>query len=331
MARSGWRTAGLIAGVGCLSIIAVVIGGVIIASMYARATLANLGDTNPQPVERHIALPAPAATTPAPAGKTATRATKEGADRTAPLRLTLDLQEGTFTIRPGEPGSDVQVQGKYAPGLYELTENQDTDAATGVRRARVRFRSKAPAWARFFAGMTGNSSDPPELTIVIPRGTPIDLSLNLALGKSEVDLGGLTLGEVSISATMGEHRIDFQQPVVEGLSLLRLNSSMGNVTIEHLGNARADRITATSNMGNVIATLDGTWPSGTPADLNFQQTMGDLTLRVPTSVRLDAEVRNAKGETTNAPSDVKPPDDPKAPTLRLRVTSSMGNARVIRY
>jgi hypothetical protein len=323
--RSGWRTAGIIAGVGCLSMIVVVVGGVIIAAMYARATLANLGDPDPKPVERRIALPSPVVNTTRKPGAS-------GADSGA-LRLTLDLREGDFTIQPGEPGNAVQVRGEFAPGLYELVETQDTDAATGVRRATVRFRSKAPAWARFFAGIGGGSDARPHLTVIIPRGSPLDLNLQMAMGRSEIDLGGLTLGEVSVNATMGEHSIDFHEPVVEGLRELRINTSMGNVVLENLGNARADTITASGSMGNVTANLGGAWPAGATSSLTFEQSMGELTLRVPTTVRLDADVRSSQGGETKSRTtqDAKPPDDPNAPTLRVRVNSSMGEARVIRY
>lgn len=70
-------------------------------------------------------------------------------------------------------------------------------------------------------------------------------------------------------------------------------------------------------MGNLTADLGGAWPPGAAADLTFTQSMGELTLRVPTDVRLE--------------TDAEQPKDPKAPTLRLRVSTSMGNSRVIRY
>jgi hypothetical protein len=321
MARSGWKTAGLIAGVGCLSIIVIMVGGVVIAAMMARATLRNLGDPEPRPVERRIAIaPAPAATA---------KPSADDGGRTGPLRLTLDLREGNFTIRPGDPGSDIQVKGEFAPGLFELVENQDTDPATGTRRATVRFHSKAPAWARFFGGMFGNDgTNRPELTVTIPRGIPIDLTLQTSMGQSEIDLGGLTLNEVSLNAAMGEHRIDFAEPVPEGVNLLRINTSMGNVIIENLGNARPETVTATGSMGNVTANLGGAWAPGASSDIRFEQSMGELTVRVPSNVKVDAEVRNNDSDSNRAPT-LKQPEDPKAPTLRLRVTSSMGNARVI--
>jgi hypothetical protein len=323
--RSAWRTVGLIAGVGCLTMIVVVVGGVVITVMVARNAARNLGDPNPQPVDRRISLPSPPASSP-PASATSQAA------NTAPLHLTLELQEGEFTIQPGAPGSDLEVKGEYAPGLFELTETQDTDTATGARRATVRFRSKAPMWVRIFGGIAGGDGpNRPRLTVTIPRGMPLDLDLTTSMGRSEVDLGGLTLREVSVNAAMGEHRLDFQEPVVEGMRELRLSNSMGNLNIENLGNTRANTVTASGSMGNFVANLGGAWTPGSDVNLNFEQSMGELTLRVPSTVRLEADVRESGKEGVSRPPDATPPDDPDAPTLRLKVNSSMGETRIVRY
>ena len=327
--RSTLRTVGLIAGVGCLTMIVVVVGGIVITVMVARNAASNLGDPNPQPVNRRISLPLPSVATGADASSKS--ATGQSNRSNAPLHLTLELQEGEFTIQPGEPGSDIQVTGEYAPGLFELTETQGTDSATGARRATVRFRSKAPMWVRIFGGIGDGDGNRPRLTVTIPRGMPLDLDLTTSMGRSQVDLGGLTLRDVSVNAAMGEHRVDFQEPVVEGVRELRLSNSMGNLNLENLGNARANTITASGSMGNVVANLGGAWMPGAEANLTFEQSMGELTLRVPSSVRLEADVRESGDERRSRPPDATPPDDPKAPTLRLKVNSSMGETRIVRY
>ena len=323
--RSTLRTVGLIAGVGCLTMIVVVVGGIVITVMVARNAASNLGDPNPQPVNRRISLPATGADT------SSKSATGQSNRSNAPLHLTLELQEGEFTIQPGEPGSDIQVTGEYAPGLFELTESQDTDPATGARRATVRFKSKAPMWVRIFGGIGDGDGNRPRLTVTIPRGMPLDLDLTTSMGRSDVDLGGLMLREVSVNAAMGEHRVDFQEPVAEGMRELRLSNSMGNLNVENLGNARANTVTASGSMGNVIANLGGAWTPGAEVTLNFEQSMGELTLRVPSNVRLEADVRESGGERQSRPPDPTPPDDPSAPTLRLKVNSSMGETRIVRY
>ena len=66
---SGWQKVGLFAGIGCFSVIAIVVVGFAIAVAYARSTLADLGDTTPTRVERAIVIQAPTAEAPAPGSK----------------------------------------------------------------------------------------------------------------------------------------------------------------------------------------------------------------------------------------------------------------------
>jgi hypothetical protein len=321
---SGWQKVGLFAGVGCFSIIAIVVVGFAIAVAYARSTLASLGDTTPTRVERAVVIQPPTAEAPAPGAKA--EATSAG----EPMRLRVELQEGTFDIKPGQPNGRVQVEGEFSEALYELTERTDID--NGKPRTTIRFRSKAPAWARMLSGIGngGNDRNRPSLTVLIPTGVPIDLSLQVSVGQSTIDLGGLTLTELGLDLSMGDHEVDFREPLVAGLQRFRLDASMGNVSVENLGNAGAKTIDTTGNMGNVTADLGGAWRQGSEAELSFTQSMGEVRLKVPTRVRLEADVRNAEGKKENV-TDADQTTDPKAPLLRVRVSTSMGDSRVTRY
>jgi hypothetical protein len=334
---SGWQKAGLVAGVGCFSILGMLGIGLVVAVVWARSTIGDLGDTTPATVERTIPVAPAVDTSTAPPAGTGAAASPDTATAPAtpvlneqPLNLTVDLQEGSFTIRPGPPGSPVQVQGTFAPGLYELTENHDTAS----RRATIRFRSKAPMWARILSGIAGgdDSGDRPKLTVLIPPTAPMNLTLRLSMGESRIDLGGLDLGDVTVDASMGEHRLDFGQPVTGSVRRLRLDTNMGNMSVDNLGNARPQTVETAASMGNLTADLGGAWMPGSAAALSFTQSMGELTLRVPSAVRLETDFRNAEGQPSDRPA--AEPDasaDPKAPLLRLRVTSSMGETRVVRY
>ena len=93
----------------------------------------------------------------------------------------------------GNNGSIAETRLSVTPKSF--TERTDTD--NGKPRTTIRFRSKAPAWARFLGGM-GHGNDQPRLTVSIPSGVPIDLSLNVTMGESRIDLGGLTLSELGL-------------------------------------------------------------------------------------------------------------------------------------
>jgi hypothetical protein len=320
---SGWQKVGLFAGIGCFSFVALLVVGFAIAVFYAKSTLADLGDTTPTRVERTVAIQAPPAEAPPPGAQPAV------ATATEPMQLDLELQEGTFTIKPGQPNGRVEVQGRFSEALYELT--QRTETASGKPRTTIRFRSKAPAWARMLAGIGNDEDNRPELTLLIPPAVPIDLSLNVSMGESRIDLGGLTLGELGLDLSMGNHEVDFREPVVDGVKRLRLSTRMGNVSVENLGNARAKSFDASGSMGNLTADLGGAWPPGSEAELSFTQSMGEVRVNVPTKVRLEADVRDSNGKTRTIPEDEDETKDPKAPLVRVRVSTSMGEGRVTRY
>ena len=322
---SGWQKVGLFAGIGCFSFVALLVVGFAIAVFYAKSTLADLGDTAPTQVERTIAIQTqpPTAEAPLPGTKPAATTANE------PMQLQVDLQEGSFDIKPGEPNGRVQVEGRFSEKLYELT--QRTDTQNGKPRTTIRFRSKAPMWARMLGGMGNDDNDRPRLTLLIPPAVPIDLSLNVTMGESRIDLGGLTLSDLGLDLSMGNHEVDFRQPVVDGVTRLRLNAHMGNVRVENLGNARAKSVDASGSMGNLTADLGGDWRPGSEAELSFTQSMGEVRVNVPTKVRLEADVRDAEGKTRTVPSDADETKDPKASVIKLRVSSTMGEGRVTRY
>src|SRR4026208_731893 len=93
----GWQKVGLFAGIGCFSFVALLVVGFAVAVFYAKSTLADLGDTTPTQVRRTIAIQAPPAEAPPPGTKPAAL-TANG-----PMHLNVELQEGTFDIKPGEP------------------------------------------------------------------------------------------------------------------------------------------------------------------------------------------------------------------------------------
>jgi hypothetical protein len=324
---SAWQKVGLFAGIGCLTMIVLIVGGVAIAVVWARSTVAQLGDTTPKPVERSIAI-APAEAAPA------TVATKSGAApaRVAgmPLKLIVDLQEGSFEIKPGPPGENIQVQGRFSEALYELTERKSGEGE--AERTTIRFRSKAPWWARALSGIgEGDDEDQPHLTVLIPAGVPIDLSLRLAMGESRTNLGGLTLTELGLDLSMGDHQVDFREPVVGGMQRLRLNARMGNIRVENLGNARAKTMDTTGSMGNLTADLGGAWQPGDEAEMSFTHSMGEVVVNVPSAVRLEADVRDSENRNSSRPVGPDDTTDPKAPLVKVRVSSSMGEGRVTRY
>ena len=127
---SGWQKVGLFAGIGCFSFVALLVVGFAVAVFYAKSTLADLGDTTPTQVQRTIAIQAPPAEAPPPGTKPATP-TANG-----PMQLNVELQEGTFDIKPGEPNGRVQVEGRVLRGVIRTdTSGPRRRTARSARRS----------------------------------------------------------------------------------------------------------------------------------------------------------------------------------------------------
>jgi len=177
---------------------------------------------------------------------------------------------------------------------------------------------------------SNNNENRPRLTLTIPPAVSIDLSLNVSMGESRIDLGGLTLNDLGLDLSMGNHRVNFREPVVGSMQRMRVNARMGEVSIDNLGNARAKSVDGSGAMGNFNADLGGDWRPGSEAELSFTQSMGQIRVTVPTKVRLQADVRDAEGKQQHVSVDDET-KDPKAPVVKVRVSTSMGEGRVTRY
>ena len=291
--------------------------------VWAASTVERLGEPTPEPVTRTVALPSRG-----PAG-VAIEATDP------PVRLDIDLEDGVFVIRPGPPGSDVRVDGTYATAYYNLSHEYEPAADGDGRTVRIRLHRSRSFLIQLVAhAMNRTSSTPNDLTVTIPRGVPLAVDLTVRAGESRIDLGGLSLTDLVVDLAMGDHRLEFSEPVGLAPRRLRLDGGMGEIRFERLGNARATDVEASGHMGSVTVDLGGAWTPDAVANITLNNLMGELRLRAPAELRLVggteetpiAEVEGLAGAGEGSGDAVA-----GGPVLRLRVSTTMGETRLTRY
>ena len=319
--QTGWdwkKILLVVAGAAAVLVFALV-GLTAVGVVWATSAAERLGEPIPEPVARTSATQAAGAEV-AAAG---------GPDQ--PLRVDIELEEGEFEVRPGPPGSGVQVDGTYVKAYYELVEEHTPAGEPGGPATRIRLRPAHPWFVRLLGGGFGGDHAHNALTITIPREVPIALTLRLRAGESRTDLGGLTLTDLDAELVMGEHRLDFSEPLAGRPSRMRVEGGMGEIRLERLGNAGPGKLEASGRMGSLTVDLGGDWPRNAVADLTVSNTMGELRLDVPDSVRIapDSNASNVLGEIGRIPTE----DDAsgEAPLLRLHLSNTMGETRVRRY
>jgi hypothetical protein len=251
-----------------------------------------------------------------------------------PAVVTLDLAGADFTVRPGRAGGQVEVSGYQDRADFKVKRRSHT-REDGVTVENVRVRPRH-GFSRFmkavFTSATFEESRP-ELAVSIPSGSPMDLTLNVRRGESDVDLGGLSLSGLRVEMTSGEFRLAFSQPIEGSLESLRLRASRGEFDLEGLGNARARDLTFKGSAGEFHLDFDGDW-SGTPeATAKIRASMGELNVKIPKDVRVAGESRTRAFMGDSGKDSLRAMRGRRlstGPELRLDVRISMGETNIHR-
>ena len=224
------------------------------------------------------------------------------------------------------------MDGGYAKAYYDLTEQHTPAGEPGGPATVIRLRPSQSFFVRLIgSALGGHDSAHNALTVTIPRDVPIALDLQLRTGESRTDLGGLVLTDLDAELSMGEHRLDFSEPLAGRPQRIRVAAGMGEIRLENFGNAGPRELDVEGRMGSVTVDLGGDWPGDAVADLTLDNSMGELRLNVPDSVRIasDSDVSNVLGATRGIPTVDEAGGE--TPLVRLHLDNSMGETRVRRY
>jgi hypothetical protein len=297
--------------VGCLSGLggcAVVV--LVIAVLLGIGLLTGSGDERFEPVDQAHAVP--------PMRETAEAHVQE------PGRIVLDVTRGSFSIRPGPPGEPVRLEGAYDAGKFELEETFEAYGESGWIY-RVRFDQKGFGLRPFI--QHGESKN--RLTLIVPRDTPVVLEGFIGIGESELELGGLWVAEVDLKFGIGEHALRFAEPLPLPMKRLRLDTSIGVLEVDSLGNASPRLVEVRHSVGETRIDLHGSWRQD--AEIHIWCGIGECDVRVPDDVHVKLQRASLLiGESGSSLRRDRPEPDPAAPTLELSVSAQIGELKIRR-
>lgn len=193
--------------------------------------------------------------------------------------VVLHLQEGSFTIVPGEPGDPVRVEGTYDAGSFELTENYTTVGEVDWRY-EITFAPKRGWYLRLF----NTEADHNRVRIVIPRNMPLKLRGYAGMGEFDFEFGGLHLLEIDLELGAGDHTIRFSEPLPQPATPIALEGSFGALQVHDLGNASPETFRATWTAGEMHLGLGGLWRND--SKVTAETTFGAILIDRPESARL---------------------------------------------
>jgi hypothetical protein len=304
-------------GAGCLALLALGTLFGVWAWMAAKDAI----DQPSTPEENQTARELPPIAPPSPAAATDPNAPIPSAGEIVPAeatgRLILDLSMGEFEIVPVAAGESLRVESRYDTSRFRLTESFDTDA-DGRWTQRITFGPKR----KFLMGQVNAGEN--LVRVFVPAGHRIDLEAEVSMGESRLDLSTLNLARVDLELSMGDHRIQIDQPGPSPADSFLVDSKMGQMTIRGLGWASPATASFDHSMGELDLSLDGAWQRDGSIDLDA--TMGPIRLRVPEDVDLRLEATTVKIGARNEDDRATPP--PGAPILTVTSDVTMGELDV---
>ena len=190
------------------------------------------------------------------------------------LRATLDYRAGALRVAPGRTTELYRMDASYDSDRYLPTS--DFSAATGAVSLGLR-----PAGQ---GGLRVVSSRQLRQDANVAFSPSVDLDLDVTLGAVDADLelGGLSLSELTVQAGASQAVIRFSQPNRSRCRSADITAGAAEVTMLGLGNSRCDRIDFEGGIGKVTLDFGGAWSSSSQAVVKMA--IGELTLRLPRRV-----------------------------------------------
>lgn len=235
-------------------------------------------------------------------------------------RVVLDVSMVVFKIIPAPAGTPIRLDAHYDSGSYKLKETFEPSGELGWTY-RLDFGKRSSL--QFFHIDPDNRLD-----LYLPVGTPITLSGDLGIGESQLELGGLWIESVDLEIGIGQHTIDFDEPLLAPMTKFKIDGSIGELHVRRLGNASPESVRIDHSIGEVYVDLRGAWQND--SDVFVSSSIGECHVNLP-SDRIDLEliggsVTFGESDTRGARGRAEAPEG--APVVRLTVRHTLGELRL---
>ncbi|MFZ4620364.1 MAG: LiaF domain-containing protein [Bacteroidota bacterium] len=123
-----------------------------------------------------------------------------------------------------------------------------------------------------------------EWYIELAEGLPLSIDADLGAGKSDFDLSGLTINDLSISTGASSSRLSFDEKNTGEIKTLRIESGVSKFVANNLNNANFNKLEFDGGVGSYILDFGGELKRNVKVDINVG--LGSLNVIVPKNIGL---------------------------------------------
>ena len=149
-------------------------------------------------------------------------------------------------------------------------------------------------------GFTGGGKEN-DLTLRLTDKVPLDLNLTSGVSESRLEMTGIKLRRLLLRGGVGKTEVTFDRPSGQVLESLDVESGVGELIIQGLGNAQVERLDLKGGVGHTE--LDFTGELGTSqTDARIKVGVGAVKLMIPREADVEIEAQGSFLSNISAPS-----------------------------
>ncbi len=183
------------------------------------------------------------------------------------IDVDVRYSSGRFSMSAAEEGTLYWMQLEYDEDRFEPVADYGRSSiriGTESRGRRIRIGKNQRA---------GN------MELELSRDVTMDLNMEFGAVRADIDLGGLRLSALDITAGASQTRVDISEPNTESMSRASMDVGAAEFTVRHLGNLNAAVIDIDAGVGRIELDFTGEWQRD--ARVSVDMGLGSLVLRFP--------------------------------------------------
>ena len=234
---------------------------------------------------------------------------------------------GVMRVKVGYGVGELHIAPADAPWLYNVHLAYDRpDKAQGIRydtASRTLTIGGGSDGDNIHIGKRNDAEDS-DLRVGLARGVPMDMQVEFGAGNAVMQLGGLSVRNLTISTGASDATVRFDTPNPVTLDRFKLEVGAAGFKAIGLGNAHARMVNVEAGAGDVDLDFSGQWSSDMTVDLTAA--LGAVHIHVPHGVVLDQTggkvMIGSSEDRTGGASGAGSPQTPGGPLYHLRVHST---------
>jgi len=201
---------------------------------------------------------------------------KIDADGARKIEASVEVGAGDITISSADISEVASVDVDYDPRRIDCTVDYDVRGGTG------RLRLESELLRKHNVDTDNNVWD-----VVLSRRYPMMLEIEAGACDAQIDLGGLSLSELTLEIGAASGEIDFSTPNPVRMEKLSIDAGAASLEFTNLGNANFERCNFDGGAGSFELDFRGKYTDESEISIDIGLGSGEITLPRDVPVRIE--------------------------------------------